>query len=495
MEMRNKSLSLAWLGLEDASAEVDVVLSSLASGHIAGVSQRLKYTKDMTDHFSGLITSENQLQGWASDLQEQLSYHKSKVDVVLEMEPYLADEYQEAVFLRWKSAAGQNIALIAHKIEFGKLKEAENLMATLQEATSTLEKVAQPGYMGPAPDPEKKADYEAVWLIQLGNQFDSCLSDAKRLSNMSGQLSNHQQLKDFQDQRIAVAQLMNQARQHLDAAQPVKANLIIAQLELAVEDLNAIVFRKGMEPRLETFRYDVRLETEKHFCKTDARAKPDSRNPKFYCEKQPGNLSLKPALNAFFGCEAFSSRQFTDWDRVNIRREIAKTPGPQLIQMAPSVLDVTEQEAWEDYKADPIMFEERIAREKYRAKMGIYPEAREAVGLFQPDEATQLLNQLRPDLPPLTVLWLENPENNPALQDQQKDLLRNLLQEGGPDRLLFSRDSHYVALRKNTEGDWFEIDSRNPQVKRVDPLAYHAAHPSAYGANAILHFGQEVPLS
>ena len=225
----------------------------------------------------------------------------------------------------------------------------------------------------------------------------------------------------------------------------------------------------------------------------DSRATPSGRNPEFYCEKQKGNLSVKHAINACLGFGAITEEDITNGVYAGTIDSYELQTDDQLYREVESYFpDLTLADMKKELAKDRQGFYRKAAEKHFNWLFdGISPEVYvEQVGAdTEIGIAALRAKQKALGLPEPIDTYLEPAYYDDGLQ-KSLDKVREITADETKDRLVLAYGDHLVALRKNTEGDWFEIDSFEEGAKRVDLEKYieEKAHVDPRDGLVLLHF-------
>ncbi|WP_109314981.1 hypothetical protein [Pseudovibrio ascidiaceicola] len=304
---------------------------------------------------------------------------------------------------------------------------------------------------------------------------------------------------EIQSQNLGLYQqrLYNEDRHEHLSLQVNKLNEFIKSVELKIDPaISEEVSQQPKldEPKLDRVRYGNTHTTSTHKSNVDAREKPSGVNPDFYCEKQQSQYCLKHALNACLGFEAVTVDDLVDQQVAGFINGYKQKSEGAFLQEAAEHLGRSTAELQREFHRDA----PKLYRDTAAAEFAIYNGRSPADHIRQHGSEASfgvgIVNAKREELgvPELKSTWLIEPRSEAKLQQNIASLEKIV---GETDRLVFGQSAHFVALRKNEQGDWFEVDSLSEGAKRVDPIEYYKTRVARDGSVPILHFPTEVTFS
>lgn len=249
-------------------------------------------------------------------------------------------------------------------------------------------------------------------------------------------------------------------------------------------------------PKQKEIKYQHRAKGIRN--NVDSRAKPSGRNPDFYCEQQDGMFCLKHSMNACLGFGAISVQDMEEGLlQANIdgfKEDNQKNENLFLDEMIVFYPDLTLSEMRKQIAKNPDKFYRDAAKAKFQTFMGGSPADAIRDSGSDPRMGIAIMKSKQKELglPELKDAWLKPPKTEEDLQANLKKVKD--ITETGADRMVLGAGAHFIALRKNAEDDWFEVDSQKPTAKRIDLEQYimEQARVHKTEALALLHFGGEL---
>ncbi|QUS55847.1 hypothetical protein [Pseudovibrio brasiliensis] len=229
----------------------------------------------------------------------------------------------------------------------------------------------------------------------------------------------------------------------------------------------------------------------------DSRATPSGPNPDFYCEQQDGMFCLKHSINACLGYGAITPQDMEDGLLATSVDGFKTQTDRQLFSELKNFYPGLKMDDMLREKArDPEDFYRKAAKKQFAQLLdGVSPADYIREHGSDPHSAIAIMKskQKQLGLPDLKDTFLDKPKTQADLQ-KNVDKVKEITSNDTVDRLVLGAGAHFIALRKNQEGDWFEVDSQKPAAKRIDLEEYIRNKSNAHRneALAILHFDGDV---
>ena len=404
-----------------------------------------------------------------------------------------AEEHQQAEQREAQRRAKEERYLAAQKAEEERLRAEQQ--ATLQKAAQTREQIIT--Y-------QKTLSEAQIWLASMETSASSIKNPAK--------------LDEFTTYQILAKDFMLQVQSALSSNQPQTAEQALIELGRLLTSAQEIINgpqqqtqqtqhetpnptqptpKQHQETKKEQIAYQKKAKGIRN--NVDAREKPRGRNPEFYCEVQDGMFCLKHSMNACLGFGAISEKDMEEGLIQTCVEGFKAQDETQLFSEVKNYIpNLTLQAMRSQLAKDPDAFYRRAA--KYQQDMlygGMAPTDFIRYNGSEPLMGIAIMKHKQKELglPDLKDEWLRKPKTEADLQantDKIKDIA-----DTGADRLILGAGAHFIALRKNAEGDWFEVDSQEPTAKRINLEEYIRAKSleNKKEALAVLHFGEEISFN
>lgn len=229
----------------------------------------------------------------------------------------------------------------------------------------------------------------------------------------------------------------------------------------------------------------------------DSRATPTGPNPDFYCEQQDGMFCLKHSINACLGFGAITPQDMEDGLLATSVEGFKAQDDRQLFSELKNFYPGLKMEDMLREKSkDPEGFYRKAAKKQFEQLLGgVSPADYIRERGSDPHSAIAIMKSKQKDLglPELKDTFLDKPKT-PADLQKNVDKVKEITSDADVDRLVVGAGAHFIALRKNAEGDWFEVDSQKAAAQRIDLEQYfrEKALQHKNEALAILHFDGDV---
>ncbi|MES0871464.1 hypothetical protein [Pseudovibrio sp. SCP19] len=309
------------------------------------------------------------------------------------------------------------------------------------------------------------------------------LQDLRAAAN---QLDDEIQL---QNQDLYRQKLYSEDRHEYLSLQTNELNELIRKVEHKIEPTTPE--EVSAPPKEDRVRYGSAHTTATHRSNVDAREKPAGVNPDFYCEKQQNQYCLKHALNACLGFEAVTVDDLVDQQVAGFIEGYKQKSEEAFLREASNYLRRKPAELQREFHRDPLKLYRETAAAEFAMFNGHSPADHIRRHGSEASFGVDIVNAKRDTLgvPEFKSTWLIEPKDEAKLNQNVASLTKII---GETDRLVFGQGGHFVALRKNEHGDWFEVDSLSDGAKRVDPVEYYKTRVARDGTVPILHFSAEV---
>ncbi|WP_109316480.1 hypothetical protein [Pseudovibrio ascidiaceicola] len=229
----------------------------------------------------------------------------------------------------------------------------------------------------------------------------------------------------------------------------------------------------------------------------DSRATPTGPNPDFYCEQQDGMFCLKHSINACLGFGAITPQDMEDGLLATSVEGFKAQDDRQLFSELKNFYPgLKMDEMLREKSKDPEGFYRKAAKKQFEQLLGgVSPADYIRERGSDPHSAIAIMKSKQKDLglPDLKDTFLDKPKT-PADLQKNVDKVKEITSDADVDRLVVGAGAHFIALRKNAEGDWFEVDSQKAAAQRIDLEQYfrEKALQHKNEALAILHFDGDV---
>ncbi|SDR26314.1 hypothetical protein [Pseudovibrio sp. Tun.PSC04-5.I4] len=426
-------------------------------------------------------------------------------------DPELAHEFQQ-----YGTAAQAYITEGLNYISGGKLQEARGKLAACTSAITSMEfsigasQTTDPrsrqqengGATNQIANEQKEAE-----LRQKANAYRNILKDTrktqKQLEAHRSKIVDPERLNEFDLLIKQINELVPIIGRTLASRQPgriEKSEQLLPALQEASQKAKAIIDAvlaaadaKAKEPKQKKIKYKNGARGIRN--NVNAREKPSGPNPEFYCEKQDGQFCLKHAMNACLGFGAISVEDMEEGLlQVNIDGFKTQTEPQTFSELKGYYPNLTLPEMRKQIAKDPEKFYRNAAKAQYETLFGTTPAEVIRTQGSEPTMGLAIVNAKQKELglPELKDTWLEKPKTSADVQ-ANVDKVKEITEKNGADRLVIGAGGHFIALRKNAEDEWFEVDSLADGATRINLDEYIKKQAiNNKEALAILHFSEEV---
>ncbi|MES0869765.1 hypothetical protein [Pseudovibrio sp. SCP19] len=479
--------------------DVGVMLSSRRDGRIEYSEQRLPFIDQLYQNAQEILDlnstpqpkPQTQAAQKASDdgtkqtIADQLKQLKNVIAASIANESKISDPKILDEIATYKMLSDQMVSQIEMYLENNDTKAARDALQQLQDVSKHLQAcVTQP------PEPaheEKQAEPEPINTPNIAE----AKKWVKSLKGLKANIPNEDKIPVFENCQLLSSELIPMIERSIRAGNMAAAENLLEQVAGLMREVRAIMSEK---------KYI--LVPYKHAApgirnNVDSRKTPSGPNPELYCEEQDGKFCLKHALNACLGFGAVSPQDMEDAllqntcdgyknqsDIITFGEVREYYPGLTIEEMRRQISEDADGFFLKSAKKQFELLYEGMTPEDYIREHGADPHTGMAIIKSK---------QQQLGVPNLKDTHLDKPNSEADLQANIKKIT-DLTEDGTVDRLIVGAGAHFIALRKNTEGEWFEVDSKSDAAKKVELEEYFRLKANQHTEEAItvMHFDGDV---
>ncbi|KZL20061.1 hypothetical protein PsAD2_01547 [Pseudovibrio axinellae] len=383
---------------------------------------------------------------------------------------------------------------------------ANNLQACIDQAIALK---AQNDHEPNKEKPPERAGEHSANENKKASDYKDILKNARathqQLITQKSKIIDPEKLKEFNllmQQIDKATVLLGDTLSHAKSDSLEKADLLSRELQAVLPKAQVIIdevllaaAERAKEPKRKKIKYKNSAKGVRN--NVDAREKPSGPNPEFYCEVQDGQFCLKHAMNACLGFGAISVQDMEDGLlQANVEGFKTQTETQLFSELNGYYPELTLQEMRKQIKADP----DKLYRNAAKAQFGMLFDGQAPAEIIrangsEPTMGLAIVNgkQKELGLPEFKNTWLEKPKSGADIQ-ANVEKVKEITEKNGADRLVIGAGGHFIALRKNAEDEWFEVDSLEDGSKRIDLEDYIKTQSARHKNEAlsILHFDEEL---
>ncbi|KZK80981.1 hypothetical protein PsW64_02662 [Pseudovibrio sp. W64] len=479
--------------------DVGVMLSSRRDGRIEYSEQRLPLIDQLYQKAQEILDLNNTPQqhpktqgaqktsddGAKQALTDQLKQLKNVIAVSVANESTISDPKILDEIATYKMLSDQMVSQIELYLENNDTKAARDTLQQLQDVSKNLQACVkqQPG----SAQEEKRAEPEPITTPNIAE----AKKWAKSLKGLKASIPNEDKIPVFENCQLLSSELIPMIERSIRSGNMAEAEALLEQVAGLMREVQEIMSEK---------KYI--LVPYKHAApgilnNVDSRKTPSGPNPELYCEEQDGKFCLKHALNACLGFGAVSPQDMEDAllqntcegyknqsDIITFGEVREYYPGLTIEEMRRQISEDADGFFLKSAKKQFELLYEGMTPEDYIRERGADPHTGMAIIKSK---------QQQLGVPNLKDTHLDKPNSEADLQANVKKVT-DLTKDGTVDRLIVGAGAHFIALRRNTEGEWFEVDSKSPTARKVELEEYVRLKAKQHKDEAItiMHFDGDV---